>query len=136
MLTNSYKILRKKRCLKKRRTRTPLLDNCPQKRGICRKITWGSPKKPNSARRKLARVLLRTRKPLTAFIPGERHNLQNYSSVLVRGGRLKDIPGINYRIIRGAKKYDCQGILARTKGRSLYGCKWWYRGPKVVYEKK
>jgi small subunit ribosomal protein S12 len=131
----SYKSFRKVRKFKKSYTRTPLLLGCPQKRGLCRKVTWGSPKKPNSARRKLVRVVLRTHSALTAYIPGERHNLQNYSSVLIRGGRVKDMPGVNYRVVRGAKNYDSHPVMGRSHSRSKYGCKW-SRGPKIVYERK
>ncbi len=82
---------------------------------------WDSPKKPNSAKRKIARVVLSTRKLITVYIPGETHNLQNFSAVLIRGGRVKDMPGVNYKVIRG--KYDCQCILARKQGRSKVGTK-------------
>lgn len=122
MLSN--KILYKKsknRFLKFHRTRMAALEQCPQKRGICKRVYWDSPKKPNSAKRKVARLLLSTKRGITAYIPGETHNLQNYSAVLIQGGRVKDMPGINYQIIRG--KYDCHCVLARKQGRSKYGTK-------------
>lgn len=111
----------KKRYLKFHRTRMAALEGCPQKRGICKRVYWDSPKKPNSAKRKIARLLLSTKRGVTAYIPGITHNLQNYSAVLIQGGRVKDMPGINYQIIRG--KYDCQCVLARKQGRSKYGTK-------------
>jgi len=113
---------KKKRRLKHRRSRMCLLGKAPQRKGTCTKVYDESPKKPNSARRKLARVILTfSGKGATAYIPGIGHNLQKFSSVLVRGGRVKDMPGINFKIIRGI--YDCQPVLARMQGRSKYGTK-------------
>ena len=114
-------LFKKKRYKKFYRSRSVALDGCPQKRGICKRVYWDSPKKPNSAKRKVARITLSTKRLLTVYIPGETHNLQNYSVVLIRGGRVKDMPGVNYKIIRG--KYDCQCILARKQGRSKVGTK-------------
>lgn len=101
--------------------RRPVLLNCPQKRGVCIKVTTTTPKKPNSAQRKIARVRLTNGMETTAYIPGEGHNLQEHSVVLVRGGRVKDLPGVRYHIIRG--KLDTQGVKNRKQGRSLYGAK-------------
>ena len=93
----------------------------PQKRGVCLKVTTMTPKKPNSALRKIARVRLTNGIEVTAYIPGEGHNLQEHSVVMIRGGRVKDLPGVRYHIIRG--KLDTQGVAARRQGRSLYGNK-------------
>ena len=101
--------------------RTPALQHCPQKKGICVKIFIRTPKKPNSALRKVAKVKLSNRKKVEAYIPGEGHNLQQYSSVLMRGGRVPDLPGVKYLLIRG--KYDFQGIKGRKTSRSCYGTK-------------
>ena len=101
--------------------RTPALQHCPQKKGICVKIFIRTPKKPNSALRKVAKVKLSNRKKVEAYIPGEGHNLQQYSSVLMRGGRVPDLPGVKYHLIRG--KYDFQGIKGRKTSRSCYGTK-------------
>lgn len=107
---------------KQRQNRRLVLGGCPQRRGICRKISWLPPKKPNSARRKVARVfVLAARQPANVYIPGEGHNLQAFSVVLIRGGRVQDLPGVNYKIVRGV--YDCQGVLKRRRGRSRYGMK-------------
>ena len=95
--------------------------NAPQKRGVCIKVTTTTPKKPNSAQRKVARVRLTNGMETWAYIPGEGHNLQEHSVVLVRGGRVKDLPGVKYHIIRG--KLDAQGVKNRKKSRSLYGVK-------------
>jgi len=99
------------------------LNKAPQKSGTCIKVFVGTPKKPNSALRKLTKVLLTNKKYIIAHIPGEGHSLQKFSTVLCRGCRVRDTPGIKYRIIRGAKKYHLKGILSRTKGRSKYGTK-------------
>jgi small subunit ribosomal protein S12 len=109
------------RKIKTTRSRMTALVHCPQKRGVCKRVYTDSPKKPNSAKRKVARVALSTGQIITAYIPGETHNLQNYSAVLVRGGRVKDMPGVNYKIIRG--KFDCQSLNLRKQGRSKYGTK-------------
>ncbi len=97
------------------------LDACPQKRGVCLLVKTQTPKKPNSALRKVARVRLSNGKEVTAYIPGIDHNLQEHSIVLVRGGRVRDLPGVRYHIIRGAR--DAAGVEGRRQGRSLYGTK-------------
>jgi small subunit ribosomal protein S12 len=109
------------RQLKKRLVRTPALENSPQRKGICLKIFTRAPKKPNSALRKVARVRLSTKKRTIAYIPGEGHTLQEYSTVLMRGGRVKDLPGVKYHLIRG--KYDFLGLKSRKQARSKYGTK-------------
>jgi small subunit ribosomal protein S12 len=95
--------------------------NCPFKRGVCLKVTTTTPKKPNSALRKIARVRLSNGMEVTAYIPGIGHNLQEHSIVLIRGGRVKDLPGVRYHIVRGV--YDTSGVTTRRQGRSLYGAK-------------
>ena len=105
----------------KNRTKSPALSTCPQRRGVCVRVSTMTPKKPNSALRKIARVKLTTGKEITAYIPGEGHNLQEHSVVLVRGGRVKDLPGVRYHIIRGT--LDCAGVERRKQSRSLYGAK-------------
>ncbi len=97
------------------------LEASPQKRGVCLQVKTMTPKKPNSALRKIARVRLSNGKEVTAYIPGEEHNLQEHSIVLVRGGRVKDLPGVRYKIVRGA--LDTQGVKSRKQGRSKYGAK-------------
>lgn len=104
-----------------RRKRTDLPKGCPFKRGVCVKVTTMTPKKPNSALRKIARVRLSNGMEVTAYIPGEGHNLQEHSIVMIRGGRVKDLPGVRYHIVRG--RYDTQGVENRRRGRSLYGVK-------------
>jgi small subunit ribosomal protein S12 len=99
----------------------PIDQNAPQKRGVCTKVTTTSPKKPNSAMRKIARVRLTNGLEATTYIPGEGHNLQEHSVVLIRGGRVRDLPGIRYHIIRGT--LDAQGVAKRMQGRSKYGAK-------------
>ena len=103
------------------KTKSPALKNCPQRRGVCTRVYTTTPKKPNSAIRKVARVRLTTGFEVTAYIPGEGHNLQEHSVVLLRGGRVKDLPGVRYHIIRGA--LDSGGVKNRTQGRSKYGAK-------------
>ena len=103
------------------RTASPALKQSPQKRGVCTRVYTTTPKKPNSALRKVARVRLSSGIEVTAYIPGEGHNLQEHSIVLVRGGRVKDLPGVRYHIVRGA--LDTQGVKDRKQGRSLYGAK-------------
>ncbi|WP_178338245.1 30S ribosomal protein S12 [Candidatus Avelusimicrobium facis] len=103
------------------RTKSPALQACPQRRGVCTRVYTTTPKKPNSALRKVARVKLTSKVEVTAYIPGEGHNLQEHSIVLVRGGRVKDLPGVRYHIIRGA--LDASGVENRKQGRSLYGVK-------------
>lgn len=106
---------------RKKKSKSPALKGCPQKRGVCLKVFTTTPKKPNSALRKVARVRLSNGVEVTAYIPGIGHNLQEHSVVLVRGGRVKDLPGVRYHIVRGS--LDCQGVKNRKQGRSLYGAK-------------
>ena len=103
------------------KSKSPILDNCPQKRGVCLSVTTTTPKKPNSALRKVARVRLVNGMEGTCYIPGIGHNLQEHSVVLIRGGRVKDLPGVRYHIIRGA--LDTAGVANRMQGRSRYGAK-------------
>jgi small subunit ribosomal protein S12 len=103
------------------KTNTPALKSCPQRRGVCTRVYTSTPKKPNSALRKVARVRLTNQMEVTAYIPGEGHNLQEHSIVLIRGGRVKDLPGVRYHVIRGAM--DTSGVADRTKARSKYGTK-------------
>jgi small subunit ribosomal protein S12 len=103
------------------RSKSPALDRCPQKRGVCLQVKTMTPKKPNSALRKIARVRLSNGKEITAYIPGEGHNLQEHSIVLVRGGRVRDLPGVRYHVIRGT--LDTGGVDDRRRGRSKYGTK-------------
>ncbi len=115
-------LIRKVREKKKRSKRVPALQRCPQKKGVCLKLVIRTPKKPNSAQRKLALIRLSNRKRIYGYIPGEgKHSLQEHSVVLVRGGRVKDLPGIKYKLVRGA--YDFEGLKGRKKGRSKYGTK-------------
>ena len=103
------------------RSKSPVLDACPQKRGVCLVVKTQTPKKPNSALRKVARVRLSNGKEITCYIPGEGHNLQEHSVVLVRGGRVKDLPGVRYKVVRGT--LDASGVSDRRQSRSLYGVK-------------
>ena len=103
------------------RSKAPALLNCPERRGVCTRVSTTTPKKPNSALRKIARVKLTTGTEVTAYIPGVGHNLQEHSIVLIRGGRVKDLPGVRYHIIRGV--LDTAGVDGRRQGRSLYGAK-------------
>jgi small subunit ribosomal protein S12 len=103
------------------KSKAPALDSCPQRRGICVRVYTTTPKKPNSAMRKVARVRLTNGKEVNAYIPGEGHNLQEHSVVLLRGGRVKDLPGVRYHLIRGA--LDTAGVDGRTQRRSKYGTK-------------
>jgi len=114
-------LVRKGRSRDKRKPKSPLLEGCPQKRGVCLQVKTQTPKKPNSALRKIARVRLSTGKEITAYIPGEGHNLQEHSIVLVRGGRVRDLPGVRYKVVRGT--LDTMGIDDRKRGRSKYGSK-------------
>jgi small subunit ribosomal protein S12 len=114
-------LVRKGRRKVMNRSKSPVLDACPQKRGVCLIVKTQSPKKPNSALRKVARVRLSNGKEITCYIPGEGHNLQEHSVVLVRGGRVRDLPGVRYHILRGT--LDTSGVDGRTKSRSKYGCK-------------
>jgi len=104
-----------------KRNKVPALDACPQKRGVCVRVYTTTPKKPNSALRKVARVKLTNGQEVSAYIPGEGHNLQEHSVVLIRGGRVKDLPGVRYHILRGV--LDTQGVEARKQRRSHYGAK-------------
>ena len=103
------------------KSKSPALDSCPQRRGVCVRVYTTTPKKPNSAMRKVARVRLTNGKEVNSYIPGEGHNLQEHSIVLVRGGRVRDLPGVRYKVIRGA--YDCAAVANRKQGRSRYGAK-------------
>ncbi|MGE0432795.1 MAG: 30S ribosomal protein S12 [Planctomycetota bacterium] len=103
------------------KSKSPVLESCPQKRGVCLQVKTMTPKKPNSALRKIARVRLSNKKEVTAYIPGENHNLQEHSIVLIRGGRVRDLPGVRYHIIRGT--LDTLGVEGRRQARSLYGAK-------------
>ena len=104
-----------------KRNKVPALDACPQKRGVCTRVYTTTPKKPNSALRKVARVKLTNGQEVAAYIPGEGHNLQEHSVVLIRGGRVRDLPGVRYHILRGT--LDTQGVTSRKQRRSLYGAK-------------
>ena len=114
-------LVRKGREAVKKRNKVPALDACTQKRGVCLRVYTTTPKKPNSALRKVARVKLTNGQEVSAYIPGEGHNLQEHSVVLIRGGRVKDLPGVRYHILRG--NLDTQGVTARKQRRSLYGAK-------------
>ncbi len=114
-------LVRKGRSAPRSKTASPALRSCPQKRGVCTRVYTTTPKKPNSALRKVARVRLTNGIEVTAYVPGEGHNLQEHSIVLIRGGRVKDLPGVRYHIIRGA--LDSSGVDARRQGRSKYGAK-------------
>jgi small subunit ribosomal protein S12 len=114
-------LIRRGRIEKPTRSKTPAMAACPQKRGVCTRVYTQTPKKPNSALRKVARVRLTNGIEVTAYIPGEGHNLQEHSIVLIRGGRVKDLPGVRYHIIRGV--LDTSGVENRRNGRSKYGAK-------------
>lgn len=114
-------LLRKEREKIVSKTKSPALKNCPQKRGVCTRVYTTTPKKPNSALRKVARVRLTNQIEVTAYIPGIGHNLQEHSVVLIRGGRVKDLPGVRYHIVRG--KLDTAGVKDRNQSRSKYGAK-------------
>ena len=114
-------LVRKGREVVKKRSKVPALEACPQKRGVCIRVYTTTPKKPNSALRKVARVKLTNGQEVSAYIPGEGHNLQEHSVVLLRGGRVKDLPGVRYHILRGT--LDTQGVNTRKQRRSLYGAK-------------
>ncbi|MDI6699143.1 MAG: 30S ribosomal protein S12 [Candidatus Saccharicenans sp.] len=114
-------LVRMGRMPKKYKSKAPALDACPQKRGVCVRVFTTTPKKPNSALRKVARVRLTNNVEVTAYIPGIGHNLQEHSIVLIRGGRVKDLPGVRYHIIRGT--LDAEGVQNRFQGRSRYGAK-------------
>jgi small subunit ribosomal protein S12 len=114
-------LIRKPRRQPVKRNKVPAMQSCPQKRGVCTRVYTTTPKKPNSALRKVARVRLTNQLEVTSYIPGEGHNLQEHSVVLIRGGRVKDLPGVRYHIVRGAK--DTLGVEDRRKARSKYGAK-------------
>ena len=114
-------LVRKRRRTQHRRTKAPVLESCPQKRGVCLQVKTMTPKKPNSALRKITRVRLSNGKEVTVYIPGEGHNLQEHSIVLVRGGRIRDLPGVRYQVVRGA--LDTLGVEGRKQSRSRYGAK-------------
>ncbi|MBF0618845.1 MAG: 30S ribosomal protein S12 [Candidatus Omnitrophica bacterium] len=114
-------LIRKSRTQKAKKSKSPALDSCPQKRGVCVQVKTMTPKKPNSALRKIARVRLSNKVEVTSYIPGEGHNLQEHSIVLVRGGRVKDLPGVRYHTVRGT--LDASGVAKRKKSRSKYGTK-------------
>ena len=114
-------LVRKGREIVRNRTKSPALKGCPQKRGVCIRVYTTTPKKPNSALRKVARVRLTNGMEVTSYIPGEGHNLQEHSIVLVRGGRVKDLPGVRYHIVRGT--LDAAGVQNRRRSRSKYGAK-------------
>ena len=114
-------LIRKGRKMPLSRTKVPAMESCPQKRGVCTRVYTTTPKKPNSALRKVARVRLTNGFEVTSYIPGEGHNLQEHSVVLIRGGRVKDLPGVRYHIVRGA--LDTSGVSERTQRRSKYGAK-------------
>ncbi len=114
-------LVRKGRTPVKRRSKSPVLESCPQKRGVCLQVKTQTPKKPNSALRKIARVRLSNGKEVTAYVPGEGHNLQEHSIVLIRGGRVRDLPGVRYHILRGT--LDASGVDGRKRSRSKYGTK-------------
>jgi small subunit ribosomal protein S12 len=114
-------LIRKPRRPNLRRTKAPALQSSPQKRGVCTRVYTTTPKKPNSALRKVARVRLTNQMEVISYIPGEGHNLQEHSVVLIRGGRVKDLPGVRYHILRGV--LDTQGVKDRKQARSLYGAK-------------
>ncbi len=114
-------LIRKGRKAKRKASKSPALENCPQRRGVCTRVYTTTPKKPNSALRKVAKVRLTNGYEVIAYIPGEGHNLQEHSIVLIRGGRVKDLPGVRYHIVRGA--LDTAGVENRKQSRSKYGTK-------------
>ncbi|MEL0095508.1 MAG: 30S ribosomal protein S12 [Planctomycetaceae bacterium] len=114
-------LIRKNRKKKRSKSKAPVLEQCPQKQGVCLQVRTMTPKKPNSALRKITRVRLSNGKEVTVYIPGEGHNLQEHSIVLVRGGRVRDLPGVRYQVVRGAR--DALGVDGRKQSRSRYGVK-------------
>ena len=114
-------LIKRERTIQKNQTKSPALESCPQRRGVCTRVYTTTPKKPNSALRKVARVRLTNGVEVTAYIPGIGHNLQEHSVVLIRGGRVKDLPGVRYHIVRGA--LDTAGVNGRRQRRSKYGAK-------------
>ena len=120
-MTTINQLVRKPRREKVYKTTVPALDACPQRRGVCTRVYTTTPKKPNSALRKVARVKLTNGQEVTSYIGGEGHNLQEHSVVVIRGGRVKDLPGVRYHVVRGS--LDTQGVENRKQGRSKYGTK-------------
>jgi small subunit ribosomal protein S12 len=120
-MTTINQLIRKPRRIQKEKSKVPALERCPQRRGVCTRVYTTTPRKPNSALRKVARVRLTNGYEVTSYIGGEGHNLQEHSVVLVRGGRVKDLPGVRYHIVRGS--LDATGVAARRQGRSKYGAK-------------
>ena len=114
-------IIKQGRKTAEEKSKAPIMDQCPQRRGVCLTVTTTSPKKPNSAMRKIARVRLTNKQEGIVYIPGEGHNLQEHSSVLIRGGRVRDLPGVRYHVIRGT--LDTAGVAKRKQARSKYGAK-------------
>src|SRR6478735_9332870 len=121
MMPTINQLVRSPRRSVAKRNKVPALEACPQKRGVCVQVRTMTPKKPNSALRKIARVRLTNTMEVTAYIPGEGHSLQEHSVVLIRGGRVKDLPGVRYHIVRGA--LDASGVANRKRGRSKYGAR-------------
>jgi small subunit ribosomal protein S12 len=120
-MSTTQQLIKKNRKNKTFRIKAPALEKCPQKKGVCLKVYTRTPKKPNSAIRKIAKVKLTNKYEVIAYIPGISHNLQEHSVILIRGGRVKDLPGVRYHIVRG--KYDFHGLQNRKKSRSKYGTK-------------
>jgi small subunit ribosomal protein S12 len=120
-MTRINQLINRDRIKKIKKSKSPALQGCPFKAGVCVSVMTKTPKKPNSALRKVAKVRLTNGEVVTVYIPGEGHNLQEHSKVLVRGGKVKDLPGVKYHIVRGA--FDTQGVKNRKQGRSLYGAK-------------
>ena len=120
-MSTTNQLVRKGRTSRKEKSNVPALDACPQKRGVCTRVYTTTPKKPNSALRKVARVRLTNNAEVTSYIGGEGHNLQEHAVVLLRGGRVKDLPGVRYHIVRGS--LDTGGVTSRRQGRSKYGAK-------------
>jgi small subunit ribosomal protein S12 len=121
VLPTINQLVRKGRSQKKFKSKSPALERCPQKRGVCTRVFTTTPKKPNSALRKVARIRLTNNIEVTGYIPGIGHNLQEHSIVVIRGGRVKDLPGVRYHVIRGT--LDCEGVADRKRSRSKYGSK-------------
>jgi small subunit ribosomal protein S12 len=121
LLPTVNQLVRKGRVTKREKSKSPALESCPQKRGVCTRVFTTTPKKPNSAMRKVARIRLTNNIEVTGYIPGVGHSLQEHSIVMIRGGRVKDLPGVRYHVIRGT--LDCEGVQERMRGRSKYGSK-------------
>ncbi len=120
-MTTINQLVRKPRKVAREKSKVPALESCPQRRGVCTRVYTTTPKKPNSAMRKVARVRLTNGQEVTSYIGGEGHNLQEHSVVLIRGGRVKDLPGVRYHVVRGS--LDTTGVKGRKQGRSKYGTK-------------